>query len=119
MLPLSQAPACRVLVVHALAPVDAEHELLLATVVALERRDQVLLEPQPREGGSNSSSIFDFRVLKRVQRQFPSAETAQNRTILEDPGTSSHPNSNEASGRRGRGRFAVLESHPSAKWKKR
>ena len=49
MLPLSQAPACRVLVVHALAPVDAEHELLLATVVALERRDQVLLEPQPRK----------------------------------------------------------------------
>ena len=41
-------PADRRLVVHRLAPVDAEDELLLAAVVALHGRDQVLLEPQPR-----------------------------------------------------------------------
>ena len=83
--------ACPVLVVHAAALVDAEDELFLAAVVPLQRRDQHLREPQPREDGSNSGSVFDFRVLKRVQRQFPSAETAQNWTILEDPGISSHP----------------------------
>ena len=82
-----------VLVVERGAVVAADVELLdpHAAVVLLHRGDHHVFEPQPREGGSNSSSVFDFRVLKRVQRQFPSAETAQNWTILEDPGTSSHP----------------------------
>ena len=68
-----------VLVVERGAVVAADPELLdpHAAVVLLHRGDHHVFEPQPREGGSNSSSVFDFRVLKRVQRQFPSAETQE------------------------------------------
>ena len=68
-----------VLVVERGAVVAADVELLdpHAAVVLLHRGDHHVFEPQPREGGSNSSSVFDFRVLERVQRQFPSAETQQ------------------------------------------